>query len=175
MTTRRYHVHEKTVAENLLHLIRSHGLRSAHYFGFADKNVILALKAEPGFEFGVTDYWDRWNRSKFFWSDEYDNLVGPDDEVPEWLDGVTTYEEGYHDTNFLIYDLPLGIEGRQDDLALGEFLDPNPSGRKTRIDFVALLRPEPSRLKEAHSRFVWLPCYSGWLGSRKVGAGNERG
>jgi len=159
--------HPQAVSEALLFFIRSHGLHSAHYFGLADKRVILALTAEPGFELGVTDYYDRWNRTKHFWSDEFENFVGPDDVIPDWLEGISTYQEGSLDTNFLIYDLPPLVNEQASDFHLGEFLGPRRESYQQRIDFVALPRPQPSQLVDSSIKFAWTLRSAGQFGIQK--------
>jgi hypothetical protein len=151
--------HSQETVDALMAFIRKHALRSAHYFGHADRGVILALKNEPGFELGVTDYYDRWHRSIHFWEGDEVDLSGPECAVPGWLNGVTTYEEGHLDTSCLVYDL--APDEQHGDFQLVEFLDA-PSGGfwKQRISNVALLRVEPPPL----GNFSWMRSAGLWLG-----------
>lgn len=90
---------------DILGFIRHHELTTAHYWGYADKRLILSLKELPGFRFGVTDYHDRWHRGAHFFNDDYDerdppHVLGSEFAIPDWLNGVKTYYEGTEQTNF---------------------------------------------------------------------------
>jgi hypothetical protein len=92
---------------DILAFVHHHGLSSAHYWGFADKGLTLALHAIPGFKVGLTDYHDRWHRGAHFFNDDDDEpprKLGPEYAVPAWLEGIPCFFEGFLETNFIIDD-----------------------------------------------------------------------
>lgn len=74
-----------------------------HYTGSADESVIRALKA--GYSLSITDQYNRTNRSTHFWfeEDEIDFSLYP---IPEWMDGVVSYEEGASPHEIGLRDIP---------------------------------------------------------------------
>ena len=89
----------------VLELIREKHIPAAHYFGMADKQLIRALKAEPGFILTITDYHDRWGGGRRFWGND-DGEDYPIPPCPEWLEDVPCYQEGLALAPLLIWDLP---------------------------------------------------------------------
>jgi hypothetical protein len=123
--------HTDSTIQAVLHFVRENHVRAAHYFGLADKGLICALKAEPGFTLTITDYFDLWGSSLRFWgSDGLDESAIP--KVPTWLEGVPCYEEGLGEAPMLIFDLG---PGQGDNVA-----DMIPQGQRHQgCDFVAVI------------------------------------
>jgi len=84
--------------EQLLALIAESGYRRVHYTGSAEVGLLRALLAvDPPLEVSVMDMDDRWERGfAYFWEeDEFPGIPCP--EKPEWLGGVSFYQEGAPD------------------------------------------------------------------------------
>ncbi len=135
---------------DILTFVHHHGLSSGHYWGYADKDLILALHEIPGFEVGLTDYHDRWHRGAHFFNDDDDGPpreLGPEYAMPAWLEGIPCYFEGILETNFIIDDQAPTEEHAY--FSLEEFLT-NPT-----ITHMVVVRKNP-RLSQAAIRFLWV-------------------
>jgi hypothetical protein len=83
------------LVEAVLAFARERGVRSAHYVGNADRGLIEGLTGIVGKEaLSIMDYPDRWQTSFAFWWDEREFPGIPCPERPEWLEGISCYEEG---------------------------------------------------------------------------------
>lgn len=92
----------------ILAFVREHGIRSAHYVGHADRGLIEGLSGILGKEaVSIMDVADRWKTGFAFWWEERDFPNTPCPERPEWLEGVSCYQEGGPKPPYLlIRDVP---------------------------------------------------------------------
>jgi len=79
--------------------------KSIHYVGYADAELLKALKISGDYELSIMDMFNRTNRSTHFWNDEFE-LDLEKYPIPEWMDGITSYEEGAPDADLLLRDIP---------------------------------------------------------------------
>ena len=150
--------HPPTLVNLVLEFARQHSLTSAHYWGYADQGLIEAFKNEPGFKFGVSDEYERWLSGLNFWGGDGIDISAEEYRTPAWLEGVQMFQEGMHDTHFLIYDLSAEAEPDEDRL------DCLVSERD--ITHIALLRPEPMQSTKA-ANFAWTHTDGIWFGVRR--------
>lgn len=78
-----------------LAVVREHGIRFAHYVGNADRGLIEGLSGVLGKDaVSIMDMADRWKTGFAFWCDEreFPGTLCP--ERPEWLEGISCYQEG---------------------------------------------------------------------------------
>lgn len=137
----------------VLKFVRAHGLRSAHYFGHADRALICLLRDTPGFTISITDMDDRWRTSCGLWWEED---LGPCPRRPKWLEGIGCYEEGLAAAQLYIADLAENLPQYVADL-----LD-HPHGETYTH---ALLLGEAAR--ERPAGFDWQPSGTLLLGTRR--------
>ncbi|MEY4569252.1 MAG: hypothetical protein RLZZ398_691 [Verrucomicrobiota bacterium] len=92
----------------ILAFVREHGIRSAHYVGNADRGLIEGLSEMLGKDaVSIMDVTDRWRTDFAFWWDERDFPNTPCPECPDWLEGISSYQEGGpHPPYLLIRDTP---------------------------------------------------------------------
>jgi len=150
--------HPPALALRVLEFARLHKLTSAHYWGYADQGLIEALKNEPGFEFGVSDEYDRWLSGLNFWGGDGFDISAEEYRSPAWLGGVRMFQEGMHETHFLIYDLS-SVAVRDEDRL--DHLIPERD-----VTHIALLRPEPMQSTKA-ADFAWMHTDGIWFGVRR--------
>lgn len=82
----------------LLAFVREHGIRTAHYVGHADRCLIEGLSGMLGKDaVSIMDMADRWETGFAFWWDEREFPNTPCPERPEWLEGISCYQEGAPD------------------------------------------------------------------------------
>ena len=149
--------HPDALVQSVLQFVRANHVSGAHYFGLADKGLICALKAEPGFSLAITDYFDFWGSGSRFFSDESEGMPPPP-ESPSWLDGVICYQEGLADVPLLICDYPTEeAEHMAEAIAAGQ--------DRRSFDFVAVIG------RAARGFFPplgldWNRSYGFWLGKR---------
>jgi hypothetical protein len=79
-----------TLAE-IQEIIAATPFTTIHYVGCADESVIRALKER--YSLSIMDQYNRTNRSTHFWFDETE-LDFCQYPIPDWMDGVVSYEEG---------------------------------------------------------------------------------
>ena len=142
----------------ILEFATNNGLTSAHYWGYADQGLIEALKNESGFEFGVSDEYERWLSGLNFWGGDGIDISAEEYRTPAWLEGVKMFQEGMHDTHFLIYDL--SSEAVQDEDRLDHLIS------ERDITHIALSRPEPMQSTKAVD-FAWTHKDGIWFGVRR--------
>lgn len=84
--------------EAVLAFARERRARSAHYVGNADRGLIEGLSGIVGKEaLSIMDVPDRWKTGFAFWWDEAEFPGIPCPERPEWLEGISCYQEGAPD------------------------------------------------------------------------------
>jgi hypothetical protein len=105
--------------------LKRHAIQTLHYVGMADEGLICALKAELGPGITIMDYFDRWGGSARFFGDSEGLALPP---RPDWLEGVTCYQEGYPEADMLVFDL----KGRDAEFLLRELLEKTPHRRPFR-------------------------------------------
>lgn len=99
--------HSAEAVEQIISVIRSSGLRSVHYIGGADENLLRGLiDIQPPLEVSAMDMPDRWRTGFAFFWDEVDFPKTPCPEQPEWLSGILFYQEGAPDHEIGIFDWP---------------------------------------------------------------------
>jgi hypothetical protein len=150
--------HHPTLVNLVLEFARQHRLLSAHYWGYADRGLIESLKIEPAFEFGVSDEYERWLSGLNFWGGDGIDISAEEYRTPAWLEGVRMFQEGMHDTHFLIYDL--SSEVVQDEDRLDHLIS------ERDITHIALLRPEAMQSTKA-ADFAWTHTDGIWFGVRR--------
>ena len=92
---------------HILAAIASSGLRTVHYTGAADEGLLRALVAhEPTLELSVMDILDRWGTGYAFWYDEREFRNCLPRDRPDWLEGISFYQEGAPDHEIAIRDWP---------------------------------------------------------------------
>lgn len=79
--------------------------KSIHYVGYADAELLKALKNRGAYELSIMDMFNRTNRATHFWNDEFE-LDLKKYPIPEWMDDITSYEEGAPDADLLLRDIP---------------------------------------------------------------------
>jgi hypothetical protein len=83
------------VVSAILACARERGIRTAHDVGNADRGLIEGLVEIVGKEgVSIMDMLDRWKTGFAFWWEERDFPNTPCPERPEWLEGVSCYQEG---------------------------------------------------------------------------------
>jgi hypothetical protein len=87
----------------ILAFVREHDIRSAHYVGNADRGLIEGLSGMLGKDaVSIMDVADRWRTGFAFWWDERDFPNTPCPEPPEWLEGISSYQEGGPNPPYLL-------------------------------------------------------------------------
>jgi hypothetical protein len=82
----------------ILAFARERGCRTAHYVGNADRALIEGLSALMGKDgVSIMDMPDRWKTGFAFWWDEREFPDTPCPERPDWLEGISSYQEGAPD------------------------------------------------------------------------------
>ncbi len=96
------------VVEAVLGFARERGVRSAHYVGNADRGLIEGLTSIVGKEaLSIMDMPDPWKTGFAFWWDEREFPGIPCPERPEWLEGISCYQEGGPDeADLMIWETP---------------------------------------------------------------------
>jgi hypothetical protein len=91
-----------------LDFARERRIRSAHYVGNADRALIEGLAGIVGKDaLSLMDMPDRWKTGFAFWWDEREFPGFPCSETPEWLEGISCYQEGGPDeTDLMIWEAP---------------------------------------------------------------------
>lgn len=88
--------------------LAQHQIRSAHYYGDADPALLYLLTHVEGLALSVMDLADRFGSGVRFFADEFEPV--PFDrlpKVPEWLENVPFYQEGFpFDIECWIQDVP---------------------------------------------------------------------
>ena len=79
--------------------------KSIHYVGYADAELLKSLKYQSRYELSIMDMFNRTNRSSHFWNDEFD-LDLSKYPIPEWMDNISSYEEGCPDADLYLWDTP---------------------------------------------------------------------
>lgn len=99
-----YKIDPEVIAE-IVRIAREVSARSIHYVGYADAELLKALKNCGDYKLSIMDMFNRTNRSTHFWNDEFE--VDLDKHpVPDWMDGIVSYEEGAPDADLLLRDIP---------------------------------------------------------------------
>lgn len=143
--------------EAVLGEVRRHAVRSAHYVGMADEGLIRGLQAELRQGLTIMDYFDRWGGSARFFGDSEGLALPP---YPDWMEGVTCYQEGSPEADMLVWDLD-NAERRDAELLLRELLEPG------RFKHVTLFGPFAKPPLPAAS-YRWRSLAgAGWGGSRR--------
>jgi hypothetical protein len=91
-----------TLAE-IQEIIAATPFTTIHYVGCADESVIRALKER--YSLSIMDQYNRTNRSTHFWFDETE-LDFCQYPIPDWMDGVVSYEEGASPHEIALRDIP---------------------------------------------------------------------
>ncbi len=102
----------------ILEKLESISCESVHYIGYADKNLIIALKEK--YKVSLGDYFDKTDFSLRFWSEgseeEGFTLDGSPVDIPplpNWMEGLSVSIEGifnHSSHDVLILDIPLEAE-----------------------------------------------------------------
>lgn len=91
-------------------LLTSHAVKSVHYVGYAHEPVLRLLHRHLSTSFSVMDMPDRYETgAAFFWEGD-DSYPGP--ARPDWLEGVSFYQEGIPNADLLIWDAPWSFSGQ---------------------------------------------------------------
>ena len=91
-------------------LLSSHAVSSVHYTGYAYEPILRLLHRHLGTSFSVMDMPDRYHTgAAFFWEGDED-YPGP--ARPDWLEDVPFYQEGFPDSDLLIWDTPWSHAGQ---------------------------------------------------------------
>lgn len=133
--------------------------RSIFYIGYADKDLILALKDE--YEVHISDWFDRTHRNTAYWCEgRTDNGLYILDgtpiklEIPDWSKGVSVTIEGMPEHDVLIIDIP-----KENKLYSDDYLQ-----MEKPADIVFLLGDADSSIFK--TPYIW--SYEGvWIGRNK--------
>jgi hypothetical protein len=91
------------VVSSILAFARELGVGSAHYIGNADRALIEGLSGILGKDaVSIMDMADRWKTGFAFFWDEREFPDTPCPERPEWLEGISSYQEGAPDPPYLL-------------------------------------------------------------------------
>jgi hypothetical protein len=91
------------VVSAILAFARELGVRSAHYIGNADRALIEGLVGILGKDgVSIMDIPDRWKTGFAFWWDEREFPNTPCPECPDWLEGISSYQEGAPEPPYLL-------------------------------------------------------------------------
>lgn len=96
------------VVSSILTFARKLEVSSAHYIGNADRSLIKGLSEILGNDaVSIIDIPDRWKTGFAFFWDEHEFPNTPCPECPNWLKGITSYQEGGPNLSYLlIQDTP---------------------------------------------------------------------
>ena len=95
-------------------LLKTHAIESVHYVGYAHEPILRLLHRYLGSAFTVMDFADRYHSgAAFLWEGPGDY---PGQIRPDWLEGVSFYEEGAPDSELLIWDMPWTHHGQLSDI-----------------------------------------------------------
>ena len=91
------------VVSAVLAFARELGVGSAYYIGNADRALIEGLSGMLGKDaVSIMDMPDRWKTGFAFWWDEREFPGTPCPERPDWLEGISSYQEGAPDPPYLL-------------------------------------------------------------------------
>jgi|GEM_PF-2276639 len=93
------------VISEIVELAGSLAAKMIHYVGYADAQLLQALKNQDCYQLSIMDMFNRTKRSTHFWNDEF-QLDLKNYPIPEWMTGISSYEEGAPDADLWLRDIP---------------------------------------------------------------------
>jgi hypothetical protein len=99
--------HAPALVAQIMEIVLDSPFRTVHYTGGADESLLRALLADrERQEVTVMDVMNRWGSATRFFGDEFERSGMEFLEVPDWLEGVSFYQEGAPDHEIGLRDWP---------------------------------------------------------------------